>query len=100
MDKVSKAKIKKLIHRHALLNNMTDAEFEKLINSPYEFAAEKIKELKLDDIETEEEFDKVKTNFIFTSFFKLVIDFRRIQARNNRRNNINKKINNKNGRDN
>lgn len=95
MNKIAKTKVDKLIHSIALEYNMSDEEMKNLLYSPYEFAHSKIKELNLDNIRSEEELEKVKTNFLFRSFFKLVIRFRSIKARNSRADSISKSINNK-----
>lgn len=96
MDEFSKKEVDKLIHSLALKNNMRDEDLKNLVNSQFEFANIKIKELnRLENIETEEDLENTKTNFIFTSFFRLFVPYYRIRARNNRRDNINEKINNK-----
>lgn len=89
MSKIDKLKLKKLRHHLGLKYGLSDDKIEEITNSPYEFTANKIRELDLSSIKTEEEFNKLKTNFIYTSFFKLIIDYKSIKARNNRRNNIN-----------
>lgn len=96
MTKAEKKKIKDLIHTLALRHNMSDEEMKRIVESPMEFAHSKIKELDLEGVETEEDFNKLKTNFIFPSFLRLVIDYKSLEARQNRRKNI-KKLNKKNG---
>lgn len=95
MNKRDKKLVDNLIHSLALKNNMSDEELRRIVESPYEFAFKMINELDLEGVETEEQFDKLKTNFIFPEMFRLIIDFKSLQARNNRRKNI-KKINKKN----
>lgn len=90
MRRKDEKKIKDLIHSHALKNNMTDDEFRSLVESPYEFTYEKMKDINLEDVESEEDFSKLKTNFIYPGFMRLVIDYIALSARNNRRKNINK----------
>lgn len=94
MTKADRKKINDLIHKLAIRYNMSDEDMKRLVESPYEFAHSKIKELNLEDIETEEDFNKKKTNFIMPSFLRLVIDYKSLEARRNRRKNI-KKINKK-----
>lgn len=77
-DKLSQEKkLKKLYHSIALKYNMTDEELKELVNSPYEFSREKIRALQLDDVE-EEEFNKLKTNFMYRYLGKFYIEYRRI----------------------
>lgn len=77
-DKLSQEKkLKKLYHSIALKYNMTDDELKELVNSPYEFSREKIRALQLDDVE-EEEFNKLKTNFMYRYLGKFYIEYRRI----------------------
>lgn len=90
MNKIHDAKIKKLIHSIALNYNMSDQDMINLLNSPYEFAKEKINELDLKKITTKEELDEIKTNFIFRSFFKLVVEWRTINGKLKQKENINK----------
>lgn len=81
MSKLDDIKIKKLIHSIGLKYNLSDEVVKKIVESPYEFSREKFKELNLDDIETEEEFEKTKTNFMYPSFFKLVTDYYTVKTR-------------------
>lgn len=89
MSKIDDDKVKELIHSMALKYNMSDEDMKNLVNSPYEFTKEKINNLKLKDITTKEELESTKTNFIYRSFFKLVVDWNTIQTKINRRQNIN-----------
>lgn len=95
MNKVDEDKIKKLIHSMALKYNMSDEDMKNLLHSPYEFSKGKINALKLKDVRTEEEFNELKTNFIYPSFFKLIVDWQSMKNRLARMNNINNKVNNK-----
>lgn len=88
MSKLDDDKIKKIIHSMALKYNMSDDDMKNLVNSPYEFTYNKIKEMKLDEISTKEELDNTNTNFIYRSFFKLVVDWITIKGKINRKNNI------------
>lgn len=94
MSKIDDIKVKKLIHSMALKYNMSDEDMKNLVNSPYEFAYDKMKSLKLNKIETREQLNNTKTNFIFRSFFKIVVDWYTVKGKKHRQNNINK-INNK-----
>lgn len=94
MSKIDDIKVRKLIHSMALKYNMSDEEMKNLVNSPYEFTHDKMKTFKLNEIETREQLNNTKTNFIFRSFFKIVVDWHTIKGKKHRKNNINK-INNK-----
>tara|TARA_R110000822_G_scaffold302649_1_gene426917 strand:- start:9468 stop:9770 length:303 start_codon:yes stop_codon:yes gene_type:complete len=92
--KIDAKKLAALIHRIGLKYNLTDEMINNLVNSPYLFAYEKIKELDLSEVTTEEELDEFKTNFYFKGLGKLHIPFRRVNRRNKQREsaqNINKK---------
>lgn len=95
MNKIYKDKVDKLIHSIALKYNMSDEDMTNLIGSPYEFAKEKINKLDLKKIETKEELDNIKTNFIFRSFFRLVVEWRTINGKLKQKDNINKENNKK-----
>jgi hypothetical protein len=75
---IHERKIKKLYHKLGLKYNMTDKDIMDLINSPYEFSREKIRALELKTVKTEEEFDKLKTNFIYRYLGKYYVEFKRI----------------------
>lgn len=96
---IDKKEFDKLLHSLALKYNMSDEDYAKIVHSPFEFAKHRIRELDFTKIETEEDLDNLNTNFIFTSFFSLVVDYDCIKARNNRRDSINKHINFKNKKD-
>lgn len=96
MSKIDKIKIDKLIHKLGLKYNMRDEDMKELIESPYLFTHEKLKELDLSNVQSEKELDKLKTNFLYKAFGRLYVSFPLIARRNKQRE---KKINlNKNGR--
>jgi hypothetical protein len=74
-NKVDEDKIKILIHRIGLKYNLQDNIINKIINSPYQFTREIMKALELDNINSEEEFNKLKTNFIYLYLGKLYTNF-------------------------
>lgn len=94
MSNLHKNKVKKLIHSIGLKHNLSDEVIKKIVNSPYLFAFQKIKELELDDIKTEEELDNIKTNFYFKNLCKLYLPFDRLDRNHKQRDNL-KNINNK-----
>lgn len=67
--------VKILIHKIGLENNLRDDDVRKIINSQYKFIKEKITELDLNNVENEEEFKKLKTNFILKNIGKLHTTF-------------------------
>ena len=68
-------KIKILIHRLGLQYNLKDDEIRKIVNSPYKFTRETISKLDINPDITEEEFNKLKTNFIYVSIGKIYTSF-------------------------
>jgi len=64
-------KIKRLIHKIGLEFQLQDEVIKKIVNSPYKFTRETIHDLPLVGIETEEDFEKIKTNFIYVHIGKL-----------------------------
>lgn len=68
-------KVKLLIHKIGLKYNLQDNIINKIVNSPYKFTRETITNLNIDDIETEEDFNKLKTNFIYMYIGKLYTNF-------------------------
>lgn len=96
MSKIDKIKTDRLIHKLGLKYNLTDEVVKKLVESPYEFTAEKLQAIHFDEIETEERFNEEKTTFMYKTFGRLYISFPMLKRRADRRNN---KINlNNNGR--
>jgi hypothetical protein len=75
MNKTDDDKIKALIHRIGLKYNLQDEVIRKIISSPYKFTREKISELQVNDDMTEEEYNKLKTNFIYLYIGKLYTTF-------------------------
>jgi hypothetical protein len=74
-------KLEALYHRIGLVNNLSGAEVKKIIESPYEFAKEKINELDLKEVKEETEFELLKTNFLFKYLGKLHTNFKTIAGR-------------------
>lgn len=86
MDKVdnttiNKKKIDKLYHRIGLKYNLNKDQIRKIVESPYKFTKEKTDELDLKEIESEEDFDKLKTNFIYKYIGKLHTSYNAIKGR-------------------
>ena len=74
-NKVDEDKIKALIHKIGLKYHLQDKVINKIINSPYQFTRETIKNLNFENIESEEDFDKLKTNFIYLYLGKLYTNY-------------------------
>lgn len=74
MNKIDEKKIKALIHKLGLKYKLSDEVIKNIVESPYEFSANIIKDLDLDSLSNETELEDVKTNFIYTGFAKLYIN--------------------------
>lgn len=68
-------KIKALIHKVGLNNHLQDKVINHIVNSPYKFTRQTIAELDIPEEITEEEFNKLKTNFIYRSIGKLYTSY-------------------------
>lgn len=66
-NKAELHKVKQLIHKIGLNNNLTDKQIEEIIDSQYEFIKEKIIEININDVE-------IKSNFLLKYLGKLYID--------------------------
>lgn len=75
MNKADQDKVKSLIHKIGLKYNLQDDVIKKIVTSPYIFAREHITSLSIEENITEEEFNKLKTNFIFSHIGKLYINY-------------------------
>lgn len=73
--KIDTKTIDALYHTIALNNGLTDIEVKKIIESPYDFAYKTISELPIKEVESEEDLNKLKTNFIFKYIGKIYTDW-------------------------
>jgi len=64
MSKIENSKLKILIHKLGLEFNLRDDDIRKIVSSTYKFTRETIDNLELDGINNEDDFIKLKTNFI------------------------------------
>lgn len=71
MNDVDESKVKTLIHKIGLKYNLRDEIITKITSSPYKFTRDKISHLDINDDLTEEEYNKLKTNFIYPYIGKL-----------------------------
>ena len=65
MNKTDTDKVKKLMHSIGLKHKVQDSVVNKIVNSPYRFARETIVSMELNEINSEEEFSKLKTYSIY-----------------------------------
>lgn len=75
MNKPDEDKLKDLIHSIGLKYNLQDEVIKKIIYSPYKFTRKTISELQIYDEITEEEFNKLKTNFIYPYIGKIYTQY-------------------------
>lgn len=75
MSSLDDDKVNRLIHKIGLEFNLQDEVIRKIVNSPYKFTRETISNLPLTGIESEEEFNKIKTNFIYAHIGKLYTSY-------------------------
>lgn len=68
-------KVKALIHSLGLKYGLQDDVINKIVNSPYKFTRETISNMELEHVQSEEELEKIKTNFIYSYIGKLYIKF-------------------------
>lgn len=94
MKSLNEIKIKKLMHKIGLENNLSDAEVKKIVESQFEFTNEKLAELNKEINNAKQYNDFLSKVFYFKSLCKLYICDYRLRALIKRRNHINK-INNK-----
>jgi hypothetical protein len=85
MNKVDKIKVKRLMHQIGLNYHMTDDTIKNIVESQWEFASEKMIEMPWDDIHTEEDLDKAKTNFLFNPLGRICVGMTQINRLNRRR---------------
>lgn len=75
MNKNDADKVKRLMHSIGLKHKIQDSVVNRIVNSPYRFARETIVNMELGDVNNEEEFNKLKTNFIFAYLGKLYTNY-------------------------
>ena len=92
-NKIDDSKVKALIHRIGLKYNLQDEVISTIINSQYKFIRETIRELNTECVETKEDFDKLKTNFILPYIGKLHISYYMFKGIKERISKMNIKLN-------
>ena len=78
-------KIKALLHRIGLLTGLPDKEVEKIVSSQYEFIQKTIEAVDFKKIQTKEELEEIRTNFVLKYLGKLYTNFSTLQNINNKR---------------
>ena len=64
MTEVDNNKIKTLIHRIGLLNNLTDSEVSSIVYSQFRFTKDTIKNMQIEEL-NDEDVDKLKKTFYY-----------------------------------
>tara|TARA_R110002020_G_scaffold261592_2_gene475949 strand:- start:3928 stop:4218 length:291 start_codon:yes stop_codon:yes gene_type:complete len=77
-------KIKALLHRVGLLTGLPDNEVEKIVSSQYEFIKKAIEVVNFKEIQTKEQLEELRTNFVLKYLGKLYTNFSTLQSINNR----------------
>jgi hypothetical protein len=90
MVKADSDKIKIIIHRIGLKYHLQDEDIRKIITSPYIFTRETITNLDIENNTSEEDFNNLKTNFIFPKLGKLYVRYQTVLRYQNKKNNNNK----------
>lgn len=85
MNKIDKIKVKQLIHSIGLKYHLTDETIKNIVESQWEFAYQKMVTMDWDDIHTEEDLDKAKTNFLFKYLGRIYVSMIQINRLNKRR---------------
>jgi hypothetical protein len=88
MGRLDEDKVKLLIHKIGLDYKLQDEVIKKIVNSPYKFTRETIANLDVNPEITEEEFNKLKTNFIYLYIGKLYTSYdiyKKLKNLNNKR---------------
>lgn len=73
MKKSDDEKIKQILHKVGLNNNLRDDDVRKIFESQFKFTYDTIRQLELKEL-TEEELDNLKTNFQYKYIGKLFIN--------------------------
>lgn len=80
-DKRQEKKINELYHRLSLKYGLSKEEIKQIVESPYEFTKETLKDIDVNKIQSEEDADNTKTNFIYKYWGKLYTNFKLINRR-------------------
>lgn len=94
MDKADRIKVKAIMAVLAKKYKLPIDTIEEIVNSPYLFTYEKLKNLNLEEVNSEEETNELKTNFNYKGLGKLYLNYPSLAAKRIRINSVSK-INNK-----
>jgi Glu-tRNA(Gln) amidotransferase subunit E-like FAD-binding protein len=94
MDKADRIKLKQLISTIAKKYGLSAEIVENIVNSPYLFTYEKLKDMDFSKVESEEDANKLKTNFNYKGIGKLYFNYRTFEVNKQRKEEY-LKINNK-----
>ena len=72
-------KFKYKIKEIARIYNLPESVVEEIFNNQFKFYKEKVEEIPINEIQTEEEFNKFKTKFYFKHIGKMYINWRRVE---------------------
>lgn len=71
---MNKIKVDRLIHTIGLKYNLSDKKTRHIVESQFEFTAEKLKELDLGSLEHEQDIESIKSVFLYKNFGKLYLN--------------------------
>lgn len=78
MDNIDDTAIKLLMHKIGLKNHLVDDVIAKIVNSPYKFTRQTIAELNIDNVNSKEDFNDLKTNFLYKYIGKVYTSYETI----------------------
>jgi hypothetical protein len=79
--KSEKVENDKLYHKLSLKYNLNKETIKNIVESPYEFTKEKLKDIDIHSIQSEDEAELTKTNFIYKYIGKFHTNFKLINRR-------------------
>lgn len=74
-------KLNKLYHKLSLKYNISKQDIKDVVESPYAFTKDKLKEINVNEIKNEDDAINTKTNFIYKYIGKLHTNFKLINRR-------------------
>lgn len=77
--------VKRLMHKLGLKYNLTDGKIKELVESQWEFADLKMREIPWEELKTEEDLERTKTNFLFTPLGRLYVGMVQVNRLNRRK---------------
>lgn len=80
-NKVQQKKLDALYHRISLKYNIPKEDIKNIVESPYLFTKEQLSKIDINEIQSEEDAESTKTNFIYKYIGKLHTNFKLINRR-------------------